>query len=850
MRFRPPGTLAVLALFCRVALLRVARGIGATNARRTARRGPPSRRGRFGLLLLFVLLAPIWFWQSSQMAVRALDSLAAAAARASDGERRLAVDRAQRAQLERCDRRLDAAASDAERERCYAILRDELLRVGGPDEPGPDAIVSRFRAVGLDGFERAPRGAARFETGAWPAPADEPRFLAGVAVVVTLIVLMLLVASFGLANEELGRVERRFVQLFEFPVATRSLVLAAILQHALVQFFAWFLLAPLLVQLGFGAGLGLAALPFAVVGTLGTTLGLAAIRVLLETWLRQRFAIQSVRTLQAIATVSAMVLLGGGFAALNGTRGDGAARWFVELALAAPELVLWSPQAWPVTALRSPLLATALGFGTLALLLAVATRATTRLLEGGIEVVPGAALGTRGVAEQPRWTRTALSRGVLGKELALLARDRNFFAQTILVPIALLVMQVLANPGLDGALRRGGETWAAPLAYGIGAMALSAGCFQVLAGEGRALWLLVASPIPLETAVAAKLRLWTAFGLTFAGGGLFALSAGDGFGARIPRLLYDLAFVVPGVICAGRIAAGLGALQAEIAEENAARTVRGRSAWAYWFLAGTYGIGLASSAPTTRIATLVLFWTIAFAIHDRMRAFLPFVFDARPPLPPRVTVLDAVLTCAGLFAGQALFAWFAGTENPVADGRPELFWLTIGLVSGGAVAVAVAALVFVRRGIDLRALAVVAATPSGRGRGLALGLAAGTLSGVLGIGWLLLARRFELVALPVLHDGVLALVVLAVLAAPLFEEFVFRGLLFRSLAGLVSVPRAIVGSAAVFAACHPSASWVPVFVLGCLAAWVFHRTGRLTAAMLAHAVHNAIAIAGQLALLT
>lgn len=849
MRFRPPGTLAVLVLFCRVALLRMARGISATNARRKARRGPPSRHGRFGLLLLLVLLAPIWFWQSSQMAMRALESLAAASERASDGDVRLALGAAQRASLERGSRRLESAASEAERERGYAILRDELRRASGPDEPAPDAIVERFRAVGLDGFERAPRGGALFEPGAWPDPADEPRFLAGVAVVVTLLVLMLLVASFGLANEELGRVERRFVQLFEFPVATRSLVLAAILQHAFVQFFAWFLLAPLLAQLGSGAGLGAAALPFAAVGTLGTTLGVGAIRVLLETWLRQRFAIQSVRTIQAIATVSAMVLLGGGFAALNGTRGSGAARWFVELALAAPEALVWSPQVWPVAALRSPLLATALGLGTLALLLAVATRATTRLLEGGIEVAPGASLGTRGVSRQPRWTRATLTRGVLGKELALLARDRNFFAQTIVVPIALLVMQVLANPGLDGALRRGGEAWAAPLAYGIGAMALSVGCFQVLAGEGRALWLLAACPVPLETAVGAKLRLWTAFGLTFACSGLIALGVGAGFTARVPRLLYDLAFVVPGVICAGRIAAGLGAMQAELGEDNAARTVRGRTAWAYWFLAGMYGVGLASSAPETRIATLVLFWTIAFAIHDRMRAFLPFVYDARPPLRPGVTVLDAVLTCAGLFAGQALFAGLAGTENPVGGGRPDLFWLTIGLVTGGAVAVAIAGLVFVRRGIDLRTLAVFAATRDGRGRGLATGLAAGTLSGIVGIGWLLLARRFELVALPVLHDGVIALVVLAVLAAPLFEEFVFRALLFRSLAGLVSLPRAILGSAAVFAACHPAASWVPVFVLGGLAAWVFHRTGRLAAAMLAHAVHNAIAIAAQLALL-
>ncbi len=89
---------------------------------------------------------------------------------------------------------------------------------------------------------------------------------------------------------------------------------------------------------------------------------------------------------------------------------------------------------------------------------------------------------------------------------------------------------------------------------------------------------------------------------------------------------------------------------------------------------------------------------------------------------------------------------------------------------------------------------------------------------------------------------------LAVLAAPFFEELIFRGMLFRSLAGAVPGLRAAIWSAAVFAVCHPAASYGPVFVLGLAAAAVFARTGFLPAAMVTHAVYNLVVVLGQVGL--
>ena len=78
----------------------------------------------------------------------------------------------------------------------------------------------------------------------------------------------------------------------------------------------------------------------------------------------------------------------------------------------------------------------------------------------------------------------------------------------------------------------------------------------------------------------------------------------------------------------------------------------------------------------------------------------------------------------------------------------------------------------------------------------------------------------------------------AIGAAPVFEEFIFRGLL-RSTSTLT----ATVGSAAVFAIVHPPISVIPVFVLGVLAAWTFQRSKLLISAVATHTIYNAAVVA-------
>jgi uncharacterized protein len=79
----------------------------------------------------------------------------------------------------------------------------------------------------------------------------------------------------------------------------------------------------------------------------------------------------------------------------------------------------------------------------------------------------------------------------------------------------------------------------------------------------------------------------------------------------------------------------------------------------------------------------------------------------------------------------------------------------------------------------------------------------------------------------------------ASIAAPLFEEYLFRGFLFPSLTRYFSVWQSIGLSGLIFAVAHLSVSEVlPLAVLGSILAYVYYRTGNLLASMLVHSLWN------------
>ena len=81
--------------------------------------------------------------------------------------------------------------------------------------------------------------------------------------------------------------------------------------------------------------------------------------------------------------------------------------------------------------------------------------------------------------------------------------------------------------------------------------------------------------------------------------------------------------------------------------------------------------------------------------------------------------------------------------------------------------------------------------------------------------------------------------ILAAIAAPIFEEIFFRGFCYRLFKGWWGVPVGMGMSAALFAGMHGSGfAFFPIFVLGLALAWLYEKRGNLTPCWTFHILHN------------
>ncbi len=91
--------------------------------------------------------------------------------------------------------------------------------------------------------------------------------------------------------------------------------------------------------------------------------------------------------------------------------------------------------------------------------------------------------------------------------------------------------------------------------------------------------------------------------------------------------------------------------------------------------------------------------------------------------------------------------------------------------------------------------------------------------------------------------GVGLFVLVAVIMAPLFEEIVFRGFLFRGLANSWGWLWGALASSAVFGLAHLQLDvFLPLATLGFALAWAYKRTGSLWTCIAMHAIFNLIAV--------
>jgi membrane protease YdiL (CAAX protease family) len=246
---------------------------------------------------------------------------------------------------------------------------------------------------------------------------------------------------------------------------------------------------------------------------------------------------------------------------------------------------------------------------------------------------------------------------------------------------------------------------------------------------------------------------------------------------------------------------------------------------------------------------LVVLGILALRAMWRPRWWRPTVADAALPPPWSLSAGLETLVRGGALAGLVLLVlyltnrWLA--DQPIlADALDQpLMYVPLLLLAWRALLAPAGLGLAGAFGLRPRSdgwwqLAVAAAVL------VAAGIALDLLLGVLG-DWLGLASHWSEWFDAALAWGSPAAVAVTLLGsvvfAPVFEELIFRGLLYGTLRARLSWPLAAAGSALVFALAHGYgiAGFLSVFLSGLLWAWIYERTGSLLPSMAAHAVNNA-----------
>jgi membrane protease YdiL (CAAX protease family) len=447
------------------------------------------------------------------------------------------------------------------------------------------------------------------------------------------------------------------------------------------------------------------------------------------------------------------------------------------------------------------------------------------------------------------------------KEILWFLRDRSAIVQTILVPVTIAGVQLF---NLRGLARSTQNSW-----QGLSGAAVIFGTYflwvlgpRSLASEGMSLWLAQTWPRGLEELMKAKARLWflIASGLVMLVL-IFTL-------VRFPGDWWKVALIGIGWYLFGRsmAAKSVTLVTAPSASGEPEPIPRGRR-WAASLGMLTFAIGILSQRWSLAIVGIVYSWLTAAAMWQNFRARLPYLFDPwSEKVPPPPTLMHAMIAISALLEGGSvvtalfmlLFARIGGMEM-----IPIVQAITFGVVA--LVVWLVTSETLSNRGLKnsdvwrwQRSEAITGRWWSGDGllgtrvsATLLIGAVGGLVLGLLANGYAYVlskygpftevfrAAREQSESVPNLWTG---LFITGVFLAPFAEEYLFRGLLFRSLDREWGGWRAVLGSAAFFAIYHPPASWLPVGMLGVATALLFKKTGRLAPAVGLHMVYNAVVI--------
>jgi membrane protease YdiL (CAAX protease family) len=674
-------------------------------------------------------------------------------------------------------------------------------------------------------------------------PADAPIVPADVAKrrAIALLALLLFVGVLftELSQETLSAGGWDVEWLATLPIGMGELFTARLVARTLLSPLSFFWLFPLFVLLAWESGPWWAVPLLVLAAALPLLLLRAAISVFFEATLHLRVSQARLRNLKGVCAIVGTATLFFGLCARQ-TLADAA------LGMGPLGALL----DWLPTGIVVHTLADAGSPGRGAIALAEGVCALLQALAAALLVVAWLRHSTRdGVVAGGRResTRAALPARVGGlpfspfvrRELKLLSRDFNYLSQALLVPLIFVGFQLL---NMRSALVTQFDSLPAicAFAFGIPAYTYQFSCLRALALEQESLWMLATFPRPLDAALRAKSRTWSAL-IAIYPAAIVALGLGHvDFAEFRAGQLASLGMLAVGVPMFAFLFTSLGVISGDTLVSHEQRQRLGMTQLLSLFLIALYTSVIGLGDPWRCFGATALTAALTVALWQKAADTLPHLLDPWSPVARKLSLADGLGAVLVFYVLQGLIEAVLHVATLVDAGARFFFAYAIAGVV--ACALSIGGLWRFEAGRVPKLLG------SGAARAVALGVGAGAAVGAVAVAaqWLLRQAGVLTRGEPGLlrEDDFGWLVLLAVVAAPLCEEYIFRGLVFGGLERLWGFRRAALGSALIFAVVHPMLSAPTVFLLGLSTAFVYARSGMLLGPIVTHVVYNAAVIAG------
>jgi ABC-2 type transport system permease protein len=660
--------------------------------------------------------------------------------------------------------------------------------------------------------------------------------------------LLFVVAILGaLATRELSQPDWDLEWLVTLPLRMPLLMWSRLMERTIANPIGLLTLLPAGTLTAWTSGYRWTAPLVAAVAIIPLLLLAALFRTLIDTGLRMSLAPSKLRNLQAVLSVLSILVL---YLVISIGLPQPLA-FVMNWARHFPAWGCWLPPGLVVKTMNAPDVSSGAEFALLLILevgitVWIGLRILSFQLRNGVVAAGSRETGRSAapvrVSETGRPRRGFLLGTVVQRrELKLLGRDRSFLVQTLVLPVIIVFSQIVFQGRLHSSTEAGiSNATIASIAFAIAAYTLMMSAFQTLNSEGGALWLLFTVPRSLESILREKARLWSVLALAYPLI-VFIIAVIVKRHADI-ELVGFAAIVLLGVPIYAAIAVALGVFGCDPLAQEVRTKLRPTYVYLYMMLAGLYTYAIFASEWWQKIVVIVLSALLSAALWQKARDELPYLLDPAASPAARVSTSDGIIAAMMFFVvlGITLAIFMAVTHHISGNAVVTAYSVA------GATTFALFRLVYWRS----KTVGVPRVFGAGSFKAIGWGIGAGLAAACVGAAYLFALRRLDLLQ-DVMGESASALSaniwipLLAVVAAPIFEEFIFRGLIFGGLRRSLDVLPAIVASAAVFAIVHPPASMIPVFGLGVCTALAFDRTKMLLAPMIAHGIYNAVVLALQ-----